>query len=191
MIGGRITRRLLRRHVRRRPDRRADLRHRGGLIRTHLRPRRADGLRNAKVRDDGRFTGEQHVVGLDVAVHDAALVRIHQRARDVAQNAHRFVLRKRPARQSAAQRLAFDKRHRIVRRPVDLSGREHRHDVRLLQRGGELDLPLEPARAQRRRKLGREDFDDDLAAQLLLGGHEDARHAAAAKLTLDGIVGIQ
>ena len=92
MIGGRIPRRLLRRHVRRRPDRRADLRHRDGLTRTHLRPRRADGLRNAEVRDDGRLTGEQHVVGLDVAVHDAALVRIHQRARHVAQDAYRFVL---------------------------------------------------------------------------------------------------
>ena len=34
--------------------------------------------------------GEQHVVRLDVAVHDAALVRVGERLRDVAQDADRL-----------------------------------------------------------------------------------------------------
>ena len=45
---------------------------------------------------------EQHVVRLDVAVHDAALMRVRQRARDVAQDAHRLADRER-ARASRAR----------------------------------------------------------------------------------------
>ena len=79
-----IARRLLGRHVRRRADRRAELRERRAGRR---RRRGRDGLRDAEVGDDRRAPGEEDVVRLDVAVHDAALVRVGERARDVAQDA--------------------------------------------------------------------------------------------------------
>ena len=41
-------------------------------------------LRDAEVGDDRGAAGEQHVVRLDVAMDDAALVRVGERARDVA-----------------------------------------------------------------------------------------------------------
>ena len=78
--------------------------------------------------------GEQHVVGLDVAVHDAALVRVGERLRDVAQDARSTsAIGSGPRAEPRAQRLALDERHRVVRQAVDLAGREHRHDVRMLE----------------------------------------------------------
>ena len=52
-------------------------------------------LGDPEIRDDGGSAGEEHVVGLDVAMHDAALVRVRQSARDVAEHAHRFRNRQR------------------------------------------------------------------------------------------------
>ena len=54
------------------------------------RARGADGFRDPEVGDDRRAAREQHVVGLDVAMHDAALVRVRQRLRHVAQDADRL-----------------------------------------------------------------------------------------------------
>ena len=47
-------------------------------------------LGDAEVGDDRGAAGEEDVVRLDVAMDDAALVRVGERARDVAQDAHRF-----------------------------------------------------------------------------------------------------
>ena len=76
-------------------------------------------LGDAEVGDDRRAAGEQHVVRLDVAMDDAALVRVRQRLRDVAQDADRLGDRQRArAREPRAQRLALDERHRVVRQAV-------------------------------------------------------------------------
>ncbi len=151
------------------------------------RGRGRDGLGDAEVRDHRGVPGEQHVVRLDVAVHDAVLVRVRERARDVAQDAHRLGDRQRPAAQPRAQALALDERHRVVGQPVEVAGREHRDDVRLLERRGDADLALEPRRGHRRGELGREHLHDDLAAEAVLVGDEHARHAAAAELALERI----
>ncbi len=47
----------------------------------------AQRFRDAEVGDDRGAAGQQHVVRLDVAMDDAALVRVRERARDVAQDA--------------------------------------------------------------------------------------------------------
>ena len=67
--------------------------------------------------------------------------------------------------------------------PVD----EHRDDVRLLQRRRHADLALEALGADSGGELRREDFDDDFAAEPDFVGDEDARHAAAAELALEGV----
>ena len=65
------------------------------------RARRADRFRDAEIRHRRRAAGEQHVVGLDVAVHDAVFVRVGERARHVAQNAHDVAQRQRTLRRAA------------------------------------------------------------------------------------------
>ena len=84
MVGAGVGGGLLRRHVGGRAERAADLRD-GGV--RGIGARGGDGFRDAEVADDGAATGEEHVVRLDVAVHDAVLVRVGQRFGDVAQDA--------------------------------------------------------------------------------------------------------
>jgi hypothetical protein len=123
---------------------------------------------------------------------DPALVRVRQRAGDVAQHAHRLRNAHRARRsQARAQALALDERHRVEWHAGRFAGAEHGDDVRLLQRRGEPDLALEPLGADALRELGREELDDDFATEARLVGQEDARHAAAAELLLEGIGGAE
>jgi hypothetical protein len=75
VVGGGVGERLLGRHVGRRAERDAD----GGepLARGD---RGRDRLRDAEVGDHGGAARQQHVLGLDVAVHHAVGVRVRQRA---------------------------------------------------------------------------------------------------------------
>jgi hypothetical protein len=73
------------------------------------------------------------------------------------------------------------------RATVSVARREHRNDVRLLQRGDGADLALEAFRAEALRKVGRKDFDNDLPLEPLLFGHEHSAHAAAAEFALQAI----
>ena len=54
-------------------------------------------------------------------------------------------------------------------------------------RAASLHLAREPLGRQSFGQLRRDDLDDDLAAERGLGRDEDARHAAAAELALDGV----
>ena len=88
---------------------------------------------------------------------------------------------------SRAQALAGDERHRVPRQPADVARAQHRDDVRLLQRGSEADLALEPLGAQPLGQLGREYLEHDAPPEARLLGHEDAAHPAAAELALQGV----
>ena len=107
-------------------------------------------------------------------------------ARDVAQDPHRFGDRQRAALvEPPAERFAFDERHGEVRQAADLSGRKERDDVRVLEARGEQDLLLESLGAHPGGEVGREELDDDPAAEAAVAGKVDAAHAATAKLALE------
>ena len=77
---------------------------------------------------------EQDVLGLDVAVDDAARMRVLQRVRDFAAIRSASSHRQLPlALQPLAQRLALDERHHVVEDAVGLAGVVQRHDVRVLE----------------------------------------------------------
>ena len=59
-----------------------------------------------------------------------------------------------------------------------------RQDVRVVEPGGEPDLPDKPLRAQRVRQLGMEDLQGDEAIVPEIAGQVDGGHAAAAELAL-------
>ena len=148
--------------------------------------RRGHRLGDPEIGDDRRPVRQEHVVGLDVAVDHAVGVGVAQGPRDVAKDAHRLGDgERRLLADPAAQRLAGDERHGVVRHPGGVPGREERDDVGLLKRRRQLDLPLETIQAHLGRDVGREHLDDDLAAQPLLPREENARHPAAAELALD------
>jgi hypothetical protein len=58
----------------------------------------------------------------------------------------------------------------------------------MLQAGGELDLTLEPFHVDRRAHLGREQLEDDLAAEADFLGEEHPAHAAATQLLQDAVL---
>src|SRR5262249_75264 len=109
------------------------------------------------------------------AMDDPAIVRVGQRSRDVAQNAHRLRDRERASGAEASPKaLPLDERHRVERDAARFTRAEHGNDVRLLQRCGELDLPLEPFRPDAWRELRGQQLEDDLSTETRLVGHEDA-----------------
>ena len=161
------------------------------VVRMRIVACRDDRLRDSKVGDDRRAAGDEDVVRLDVAVHDAVLVRVGERLGDVAENADRRANRQRSRLKHLAQRRALDEGHGIVGKAVRLARREHGDDVRMLEPRGELDLALESRDGEPAASSGGSTLTTTLRPSARLLGDEDARHAAAAELTLDGVGGAE
>ncbi len=91
------------------------------------------------------------------------------------------------AREPLPEGLALDKGHREPELARRLARIVNREDVRMLEPGGQLDLPLEPLGAERGRQLGMEHLQGDgsLVANVL--GQVDGGHPAPAELALEPI----
>src|SRR5262249_36970162 len=145
-------------------------------------------FRNSKIGDGRAATTQKDVVGLDVAVHDAAFVCIRECFGDVTQHTHRLCDRQRPgSREPAAQTLALPERHRVVGYDVDVAGRVNRYDVRVLKPRGDENLAIESLDAHARDEVRRQNFHYHAPAERRLLGDEDTGHAAATELPLDAV----
>jgi len=191
MIDLGIGRGLLGCHVQRRAERRAGVGEgRASSVSTALGA--AQRLGDAEIGNRGGAAGEQNVVRLDVAVHDAALVRIGECARDVLHDRHRLRHGEATVReQSCAERLAVDVWHDEIRQPVGDAGAQHAHDVGMLQTGRQQDLAAEPIDRDGGGHVLRKHLDGYAALQRVVERDEDARHAATLELTLDGVGGAE
>ena len=140
---------LLRRHVRQRADRRSGLRQR----RVHLRHGgghvRIDGsLGQTEVQNlDAALRCDDDVVALQIAMDDAALVRMRERVRQLPSVVHDMLGRQRTGVQHRAERLSLDQLHGDVRLPVGLADFVHRADVRMVEGSRGAVLPAPAARA--------------------------------------------
>jgi hypothetical protein len=173
---------LLRGHVGRRAQREA-----GGGERRVTR-RLVQRLGDTEVGHQGVMVGEQDVVGFDVAVDHTVAMGVAERVGHVSQDPDRFGNRQLTlARESGPEGLTLDQRHGVVQQSVRVAGGEQRHDVGMLERGGQLDLAAEPVGAQGGGEIRRQDLDHDLPAEDGLLGQEDPAHAAAAQLALDQV----
>ena len=184
VIHGRIGTRLFGRHVRRCAECHA---HRRGVAALAV-ARRRDGLGDPEVGDHGAAAGQQHVVRLDVAVHDATIMRIRERRRDLAQQADRLAERQLAMpREPCAQRLAFHQRHGEVRQAVRVARREQWHDVRVLQSRRERDLSLEALQRHLADHVFRQHLHHHSATEGLLRRDEYTGHSAATELALQRV----
>ena len=147
-----------------------------------------NGARDAEVGEHGVPLLEENVLRLDVAMHDSLAMRERQRIRDLDENAHCILHGELAALlEPVAQRLAAHVRHHVPEQIVVRPRREYRHDVRMLQLRGDLDLLLEARGAHLARELWRQHLDDDLAIERPLHGHEQPAHPSAAQLALEQI----
>ena len=136
----------------------------------------------------GAVPREQDVLGLDVAVDDAVLVGVVERARGLGGDAEGVFERELAlAAEPVAQRFALDERHGEPQLAGRFAGVEHGQDVGMLEPGGEVDLALEALGAERGGKLGEEDLEGDGPVVAEVVREIDDRHAAAAELALEGV----
>src|SRR5262249_1653596 len=177
---------LLRRHVACRPDHHPRIR---------LRHRRAGSvggdrfgqLRETEVEDlDAPVFREEHVLGLQIAMDDALVVRGRQAAGDLHAVLDRLADRQRAALQRLTQRLAGEQlRHDVRRRCVGADVVDD-DDVGMVERGGSARLLFEAPEA-----IGiggeerRQDLEGDVAAEPRVTGAEDLAHTARADGTDD------
>ena len=137
----------------------------------------------AEVEDlDVPVARDEQVVGLQVAVHDAALVSGGESLRDLERVVHGLLLRDRARVELPAQGLALQELHRRVRDAVLRSEVEDREDVRVRQRRHGLRLALEAGqRVGILREPFGKDLDGDVAVELRVAGAVDLAHAAGAE----------
>ena len=180
---------LLRRHVADSPHHRAgvcvhaprrDLRL--GLLPVPLRQLRQPEVQNlrAPVRSD------EDVLGLEIAVHNSALVRGGEAARDLRCVVDGLTLRERRAPQLLAQRLAFEQLGDDEGRAVVLPNVVDGEDVRVVERAGGASLLLEACEALGVcRELRGQHFDRHVAPDLRVAREIDLAHPALAEQGAD------
>ena len=176
--------RLLGGEVLRRADDRARLGHLAG----------GAGARDAEVHHlDAALAVDDHVVRLDVAVHDPVPVREAQRREDLARVVDRDPERRRAARdEQLLQRPALDVLHRDVVGALGVAAVVDRDDVRMREPGGVLGLAPEPLHELLVAGVAVvEDLDRDAAAELLVHGEVDVRHPSGAELPADQIAPVE
>jgi len=185
--------RLLGRHVFERADHRAGQRLRGALL---------DGSRDAEVHDQ-RVAAVRHrilgglldhdVLGLQVAVHHALLVRGGEALRDLLRDSDHPIERQRVVfTKNLRKGLAFDKRHRQVLDAVDLAEVVNADDVLVRDLAGQHQLALEArlellrrGRVRLRRRADHLDRHGD--AELVIEGLIHGAHAARAEQLQDRV----
>ncbi len=132
----------------------------------------------------------QQVARLDVAVDDAAVVGVAQRAADFdADPRHLAPIETPSPPQFLLQAAAVDQFHRIEQVPFLLAEAEQADDVRMVELAEGLDLGLEAdAEALFLGQAGGEQLDGGRLARLAMDALVDRAHAAAAELA-DDLIG--
>jgi hypothetical protein len=90
------------------------------------------------------ITGQENVLGLDVAMHYVVGMRVRQRASNFASDPKRVVEAELPiAIEPAPQRLAFHVGHHVEEGAAGVSGVVQRQNVGMLQARGRVDFAQE------------------------------------------------
>ena len=107
-----------------------------------------EGLGEAEVQHlDGAVVADFDIRGLQIAVHDAVLVRRVERAGHLRRDGHRLRERDRPSSDTVRQRGAVDEFHHDRRNGGRLLEPVNVRDVRMIQPGERLRFALESAQA--------------------------------------------
>jgi hypothetical protein len=144
-----------------------------------------------EIRVTRRLVGDEHVRGLDVAVHEPVRVRGIEGLSDGAEQVERplRVERSVPLEHTSEVR-AGDVAHGDVQEVARLARLVDRHDVRVLEARGQLGLAQEAlAEARVLGKARREQLERHLASEARILGEVHVAHAAASHESLDPVAG--
>ncbi len=130
-------------------------------------------------RGAARGVGDDHVLRLDVAVHDAALVRVLERTAECEPDAQDVAVREQPLGAQRVDRAAVDELGDQVARRLVLPGVEDRDDPGMVEPAGGERLALGPRRVAADAR--RDDLDRDGALQALVGGRVDGPEPTRAE----------
>ena len=146
------------------------------------------GLREAEVEHlEMIAVGDEEVRRLDVAVNDAAPVRGVERIGDLAREVEHAMAANRSVFDQLPDGAPFEPLHRDERLALVLAELVDRADVRVLQRGGQTRLALEPRQPLRRRAgLVAQHLDRDFAAEPEILRSIHHAHAAFAQAVQEG-----
>ena len=163
---------------------------RGSHDRAGLGDLRGAGARDAEVCDlDAALVVEHHVVGLEVAVHDAAAVGEARGAQDLLGDVDRVLRRQRRVlADDRVERAPVEELHRDVVGAAPLAAVVDADDVGMRERGGAGGLAAEAL--DELLVLGEalvEQLDRDAAAELGVLGAVDLGHAAGANARHDPV----
>jgi hypothetical protein len=152
--------------------------------------RLVERARNAEVgQKDSLIIGTEQEVGrLDVAVQQVAPVRVIQRLGYLADDGDRALRGHPPFAQLLVGVTAGHQLHGDPQLTVGLAAGVDRHDVGVIQRGGQLGLALEaPPELVVGAQLGRQHLQRVAARQRGVTGPVDGAHAALPQHTFDGV----
>ena len=183
----RLAARLFGAHVERRPQDPALDRHRLGPIRVARVARPGD----AEVCDQGDAVGQEDVLGLDVTMHEAVVMRVAEGARDFTRQPQGLVERQLClALEPGTERFPVHVGHHVEQRLPSRAGIEERHHVRMVQPGRDLDFAEKTILADRldQGRLHHLDRYPPIVLQVI--GEVHRRHTAAADLP-NGAVAIE
>ena len=172
---------LLRRHVTRRAEDDARLRAHGRRLRElHVRRRAGREHRQAEVEDlDEAAVRQKDVVRLEVAMHDAAVVRGREAFRDLERVLDGLARRNRGRREPRPKRLPLEKLHDGVDGAAVLADVVDGEDVRVRERRHRLHFAVEPGdRVRTAARERREHLDRHVPAQAGVPGPIDLAHAS-------------
>ena len=139
-------------------------------------------------RDERAAVVQKNILGLDVAMHHTALMRVLQCIGNLGRDAQgvgnrELVL----ALEPAPERFALHVRHHVVQQSVRTTAVKQGKDVRMLQVRGELYLLEKALRPEDRGELRMQQLDRDLAMVLQILREIHRRHPTRTKLALDGV----
>jgi hypothetical protein len=139
----------------------------------------------------GLIEGQQHVGGLDVAVHETACVGGVERGGNLQDQACSALwVERSPRREHLLEVDPVDEAHRDEKQAVVLAGLVHRDHVRVLDRGGDLRLGLEAvSELGVLGVLGRDQLVGNPPLECELGAAIDDPHPAAGDRAVDPVAG--
>jgi hypothetical protein len=124
---------------------------------------------------------EQDVRGLEIAVHDAALMRRLQRIDDLSGDGQRLLDRNRADHNAVSECQPFDQLHRKRRAAIAAVDAVDLRDVLVIERGQHFGLSLKSCQTASVANKGRgEHLQSDIAFQVEISGAVDLAHAARA-----------